>query len=277
MSTRGEWAGVLPENYYERVRDASGGVHAHESASSRANRQPEMSHAYDRPAVSRRQDVIDAAVALLRESGPAALTSINVAARLGITQPAIYRHIRDMDELTTLASRAVVADLSVAMMAVLEAPEGQWGDGTNFAQFANRIVDLIATQAYSFEVLDRWRFDGGELGIGIRSLLDLARDALAEVLEVQLRDNFGYDEPFDDAAITAQLTHAQLIVDDVIITTRLIRESTSADLNASAARLLSLRIFAGWYAYVHDLIRRCGLPTPTLDDDTLRVPVLAPW
>jgi len=225
--------------------------------------------------MGRRQDVIDAAVTILLESGPAALTSSNVAAQLGITQPAIYRHIRDMDELTTLASQAVVADLTIAMMQVLDAPDTQWGDGTHFTRFANRIVELIATREHSFEVLDRWRFDDGELGVGIRTLLDVGRDAIAEVLEEQWRHNFDYHAPFDADATTAQLTHAQLIEDDVIIGVRVMRQSTGPDRDASAARLLSLRIFAGWYAYNHDLTRRCGLPTPALGDDGLRVPVLS--
>lgn len=45
VSTRGEWAGVLPENYYEQVQDALGGVHGTESATSWSNRQPQMSPA----------------------------------------------------------------------------------------------------------------------------------------------------------------------------------------------------------------------------------------
>lgn len=228
--------------------------------------------------MNRRQDVIDAAVALLRESGPGALTSSNVAERLGVTQPAIYRHVSDMDELTTLASRAVVADLTVALMAALAAPESttKWGDGTHFTQFADRVVALIATQEHSFEVLDRWRFADGELGSGIRHLLDQGRDAIARLLEEQWRHNFDHDAPFDAESTQAQLAHAQLIEDDIILVARVIRQSTSPDILASSARLLSLRIFAGWYAYNLDLARRCGLPTPTLDDDTLRVPLLSP-
>jgi len=227
--------------------------------------------------VNRRQDVIDVAVSLLRESGPAVLTSSNVATRLGVTQPAIYRHIRDMDELTTLASEAVVAELTVAMMEALAAPETRWGDGTHLTQFGRRISELIATRMPSFEVLDRWRFDDGELGAGIRVLLALGRDAIAGVLEEQWRRNFEYGEPFDDATQRAQLAHAQLIEDDVIIVSRIIRESTDPEPAGGAARLIGLRIFGGWYAYNHDMTRRCGLPTPTLDDDTLRVPDLSDW
>ena len=70
--------------------------------------------------------MIAQATVLLRESGPSAVTSVNVAARLGVTQSAIYRHIRDMDELNDLASYAVVNELNSVMMAALSAPETTW-------------------------------------------------------------------------------------------------------------------------------------------------------
>lgn len=73
--------------------------------------------------VSRRDDVVIAATDLLRESGPAGLTSVSVAARLGLTQSAIYRHIRDMDELTTIASQTVVGELTSVMFAAVAEPE----------------------------------------------------------------------------------------------------------------------------------------------------------
>jgi AcrR family transcriptional regulator len=225
--------------------------------------------------VSRRQDVIDAAVALLRESGPAALTSTAVATRLGVTQPAIYRHITDMDELNELASQQVVAELTAAMMAALDAPEMPWGDGTHLFPFARRIVEVITTQGHSFEVLDRWRFDDGELGTGIRDMLELGCATIADFLERHWRYCYDYETPFDDATGHAQLAHARLIADDVIITTRIIRQSNSTDLVPTATRLFRLRIFAGWYAYNHDITRRCGLPTPSLGDRTLRVPDLS--
>lgn len=286
VSTRGEW----PACYRRMTTSKFGTRGAAYTAISLPPGEPIVNHgceagrhrlalarAYAPPAVNRRQDVIDAAVSLLRESGPAALTSNNVAARLGVTQPAIYRHIRGMDELVTLASQAVVAELTVAMTAALDAPETEWGDGTHLTQFGRRICELIATRTTSFEVLDRWRFDGGELGMGIRSLLDAGRGAIADVLEDQWRHNFAYTEPFDGATKNAQLAHAQLIEDDVIIVSRIIRESTAPQPDAEAARLLGLRIFSGWYAYVHDITRRCGLPAPRLDDDTLRVPDLSEW
>ncbi len=116
--------------------------------------------------------MIDAATALLRESGPTALTSVNVAARLGVTQSAIYRHIRDMDELTTLASHAVVRDLTTVMADAVAAPETTWGDGTHLEHFAKRLVPLISEHESAMRTIDRWQHDEGEFGDGIRAMLD---------------------------------------------------------------------------------------------------------
>ncbi len=123
--------------------------------------------------MARRDDVITEATALLRDSGPDALTSVNVAAQLGVTQSAIYRHIRDMDELTTIASNAVIAELGTVMIAAVASPETTWGTGTHVAHFAERIVALIGEHQQAFAVIDRWRYQNGELGTGISYWLNI--------------------------------------------------------------------------------------------------------
>ncbi|MGB0112000.1 MAG: helix-turn-helix domain-containing protein [Ilumatobacteraceae bacterium] len=226
--------------------------------------------------MNNRQDVIDAAIGLIRESGPAALTSGNVAARLGITQPAVYRHIDDMDELTTVASQAIVDELGQIMHDAVNAPETTWGEGTHFTQFAHRVVELMESTRHGFAVVDRWRFDDGELGVGIRNLLDLGSEMISAVLEDQWRHNVDHEQPFDDETKAIQMGHARVFLDDIIAVARVVRASPCPDVERNAVRLLSLRVFAGWYAYVHDMAHRFGVPAPELDGDMLRVPTLDP-
>jgi len=222
--------------------------------------------------VGRRDDVITEATALLREAGPSALTSVNVAARLGVTQSAIYRHIRDMDELNDLASYAVVNELNSVMMAALTASETSWGDGTHFAKFAERVVGLMDDHQQGLAVIDRWRYLDGVLGAGIRAGLDTGAQLVAGELEVAWRSGFSYDGDFDGAARAAQLAHAKLIIDDAVAVARGVGTGTAAQ-RRKVTRMLSLRFFAGWCGYVQEMNRRLGVATPLLGSPSLSSPV----
>jgi AcrR family transcriptional regulator len=221
--------------------------------------------------VGRRDDVIDAATSILRESGPAALTSVNVAARLGVTQSAIYRHIRDMEELTTIASHTVVGELTTVMIAAVSAPETEWGEGAHLEHFARRLVALIAEHESAFRTIDRWHHVEGELGDGIRRLLDLGTLLIASELESHWREDFEYETEFDPATSAAQLAHAGLVIDDVIAVVRTVHGAGPAQ-RRLAQRTLGLRLFTGWCGYVLELNSRLGLPIPALGGPTLSSP-----
>ena len=222
--------------------------------------------------MGRRDEVIAQATALLRESGPSAVTSVNVAARLGVTQSAIYRHIRDMDELNDLASYAVVNELNSVMVAALAAPETTWGDGTHIVQFAERVVGLMVDHQQGFAVIDRWRYLDGVLGAGIRSGLDTGAQLVAGELEIAWRSEFSYDGDFDGATRAAQLAHAKLIIDDVVVVARGVGNGTAAQ-RRKVTRMLGLRVFAGWCGYVQEMNRRLGVATPLLGSPSLSSPL----
>lgn len=171
-----------------------------------------------------RQDVIDAGTAILRESGPAALTSVAVAKRVGVTQPAIYRHVSGMDELTTLASHAVVGELTSILVAAATAPATTWGDGSHLRAFARQLVDLISDHQHAFATIERWRYDASELGEGIRSMLGMGAALICNEFEAAWRGDFRSDVEFDEATRATQLIHAELLIDDVVAAARLVRE-----------------------------------------------------
>ena len=215
--------------------------------------------------------MIEAATALLRESGPTALTSVNVAARLGMTQSAIYRHVRDMDELTTVASHAVVNDLTTVMAGTLAAPETTWGDGTHLEHFANRLVPLISEHESAMRTIDRWQHVEGELGDGIRAMLDGGAQLIAGELESHWRHDFEYDTPFDESTRAAQLAHARLMIDDVIAVARSVHDAGPIQ-RRMVARTLGLRLFTGWCGYVLEMNTRTHLPIPPLGGPKLSSP-----
>lgn len=219
--------------------------------------------------MGRRDDVISAATALLREQGPDALTSGNVAERLGVTQSAIYRHIVDMDELTRIASHTLVAELATVMVAAVASPDTTWGDGTHIIRFAGRLVDLMEQHGQAFATIDRWRDDDGELGEGLRNLLVFGRDLIAIELEKEWRDDFDYHDAFDNDVLAASRLHASLIIDDVIAVARWVRTSSN---QLDVIRLLSMRLFGGWCGYVLDVNRRLGLDTPVLGGPKMLAP-----
>jgi AcrR family transcriptional regulator len=227
--------------------------------------------------MGRRDYVIAEATALLRESGPNALTSVNVAARLGVTQSAIYRHIRDMDELTTLASHAVVGEVTQVMFEAVASPETTWGDGIHIARFAERLVGLIEQHEHAFSTIDRWRYDDGELGDGIRTLLGAGAELVAGELERAWRDVFDQHDPLTDSDRAAQLAHAKLIIDDVIAAARSVHVSNAAR-RRQAARTLGLRMFVGWCGYVQEMNSRHHLDLPVVGAPMMPSPVgTAPW
>lgn len=69
-----------------------------------------------------RAAIVEAAAALLRESGPAAVTTRGVAQRAGVQAPAIYRLFGDKDGLLEAVAEHVMADF-VARKAALAANE----------------------------------------------------------------------------------------------------------------------------------------------------------
>jgi len=227
--------------------------------------------------MGRRDAVIAEATAILRESGPIALTSVNVAARLCVTQPAIYRHIRDMDELTTLASNAVIGELTQVMFEAVTVPETTWGDGTHVAQFAERLVGLIERHEQAFSTIDRWRYDGGELGHGIRTLLGASAQLLAGELETAWRADFDRHDPLTDSAQAAQLAHAKLILDDVIAIARSVHLNTASQ-RRQIARTFELRLFAGWCGYIQEMNSRHHRDLPLVGVTPMSSPVgTSPW
>ena len=141
--------------------------------------------------MNRRQDVIDAAVALLQEGGPSALTTVAVAARLGITQSAIYRHVHNVDELATLASRQVVAAMQDRLRTAILGADMEWGGVGIVRKFADVIVGMMETDTKSFEIVDRWRYAEGALGAGIRDMLDEGSEFGCTIIESEWRKRYG--------------------------------------------------------------------------------------
>ena len=202
------------------------------------------------------------ATTILREEGPAALTSVNVAARIGVTQSAIYRHIVDMDELSGIASRIVVSELAAMLNSILLAPDVNFDDLDGILELSKKIVRVMANDRQAFEVIDRWRFADGTLGDGIRELLAASRDLVVFVLESEWRSEYDYADPLRPSVATVQRRHAELILDDVIAIARFVRQSDDHD---DVARVLQLRIVTAWTAYVVDMQTRLDRPLPDID------------
>jgi AcrR family transcriptional regulator len=56
--------------------------------------------------------IVDAALVLLDDEGLDQLTTIKLARRLGVTQPALYGHVRGLDELRSLVAAKGAQELS---------------------------------------------------------------------------------------------------------------------------------------------------------------------
>ena len=219
------------------------------------------------PKPKRREQAIRHAADLLREGGPSALTSVAVAERMGITQSAVYRHISDMDELSSLAANVLVEELNGVLARALLDPNVDWEHADDVDRLCRALIDVAVANSRSFAVVDQWRFVGGSLGIGIEKIVEQGRDVVAVLLESRWRIRFGYEPKLRAAERVCLLHHAQAVHDDGHAIARLARSSPfdpqlSID---EIADILKYRIIAGWSSFVIDMNERVGLPFPKID------------
>lgn len=215
--------------------------------------------------MSRRDEAVEHAADLLREGGPDALTSVAVAARLGLTQSAVYRHIRDMDELSALAAEVVVAELVASLHDILLDPTIDWERLDDIDRLCGVLVASMVANSRSFTVVDRWRFVDGPLGIGIRRVIQDGIELIGSVLEMRWRAEFGGDGAvIGSVGRTAIEAHAVALHDDGHAIARLVREPNSRLGPAAVAQVLRNRMIAGWSAFVIDMNDLHGLAFPAI-------------
>lgn len=215
---------------------------------------------------SRRQQAIAHAADLLRENGPDALTSVAVAERMGVTQPAVYRHVRNMDELSALAAEVVVAELNQSLRDLMFDPKMDWEEINDVSRLCRDLVDQAVRNQQSFEVVARWRFVDGQLGTGIRKFIEEGCELIATLLVSRWRIEFGYESPLDEQDRAAVVAHARAIHDDWHGVARLADSPLLAPLElADVAVIMQHRIVAGWASFVIDMNERVGLPFPQID------------
>lgn len=95
----------------------------------------------------RQQDLINAAMAIAAEDGFNRLTIRNIAAKIGVTEPAVYRHFRSKLELM----QAIMEDLQAAIaphFAALGSGEGSLKERLS-AFIAGLFSALTSQQAYA--------------------------------------------------------------------------------------------------------------------------------
>lgn len=219
------------------------------------------------PTPSRRDQAIAHAADLLREGGPNALTSVAVAERLGVTQSAVYRHIRNMDELSALAAGVLIEELNAVLGEALLDPSLDWEHIDDVGRLCRSLVDIMVVNSRAFAVVDQWRFVGGALGLGIEQVVADVIDIVAALLESRWRIEFHHQSPLSSTDATALRRHAQAMHDDGHAIARLAR-SQPTDLDIEAiGDMLKYRLLAGWASFVIDMNERVGLPFPHIDLD----------
>jgi len=69
--------------------------------------------------------VVNAAVGLVDEQGPGALTLAAVARRTGVATPSLYKHVRSVEALQQKVSARVTAELASALSAAIAGRSGE--------------------------------------------------------------------------------------------------------------------------------------------------------
>ncbi len=218
------------------------------------------------PRLSRRDQAIGHAADLLRELGPTGLTSVAVAKRMGITQPAVYRHVRNMGELKSLAARQVVAGLTTSLHDIVFDQSIDWDQIDHVDRLCRDLITVAHQNQESFNVVTRWRFGDGPLGIGIRSVIAESCDLIVALMESRWRIEFGYEGPLGDEEQLAQRHHAEALYDDTLALMQVAFSTDPGLIDLDAiAKVFQHRFIAGWVSYVIDMNERTDLPYPMID------------
>ncbi len=216
-----------------------------------------------------RDDVIAAGADLLREGGPDALTTVAVAERLGITQSAIYRHVDSVDELLKLSAERVADDLRSLLTTVRPPKPSAIAPRDEMIGIADGLVAAMVDDAHAFEIVDRWRYDDGPLGEGIRTYLEESFDLLAVIVEERWRRNASYTGPLTRPLQRVLREHARFLHSDLTDVAAIVRRGRYPGGRAAIAELLAIRLRIHAIAVTVDLNHRLGLPPPLLDNNPI--------
>lgn len=77
------------------------------------------------PARTGREQIVDAARALLEEGGVEAVTMAAVAERVGVRSPSLYKHVRDRGDLLALVVAATIDDATARLEALRDPDAGR--------------------------------------------------------------------------------------------------------------------------------------------------------
>jgi AcrR family transcriptional regulator len=124
--------------------------------------------------------VVDAAIALVDERGPGALTLANVAARTGVAAPSLYKHVDSLAALRSLVSLRILGEVAdTAADAIL----GRSGDDAVAAL-------MLAYHTYATQHPNRYALFAQQPGDDAR--LAAAGQQLADIVLAVLR-GYGID------------------------------------------------------------------------------------
>lgn len=169
----------------------------------------------------RREQLISHAADLLREGGPRALTSVVVAERMGVTQPAVYRHVRDMEELSALAADVAVADLDATLRRLLLDSTIDWTSPDHVEAVSRDLVEQAVRNQDLFDTIARFRYSDGALGDGIRNVINADSMLIELLLETRWRDETGQTTRLDAQQRAVLSAHAMAMHDDAHTVARL--------------------------------------------------------
>ncbi|HEY8527169.1 MAG TPA: TetR/AcrR family transcriptional regulator [Acidimicrobiales bacterium] len=147
----------------------------------------------------RRTALIDAAAAIVTESGVDAVTMDSVAARAGVSRPLVYKHFANRHELLAELYRREAAELDAAIVASVEQAEGF---ENKMRAMIRAVLEAVTTHGPLFTPLARAgvrddRFRAEQRRRDRRTVRFFARLAMAE---------YGIDEPEATAATAVLLT-----------------------------------------------------------------------
>jgi AcrR family transcriptional regulator len=94
--------------------------------------------------VSRRDEILDKAAAVLEEQGLEALTMRELAGRMGIRAPSLYKHVRDKDDIIAGLQERALVDMAQHLGAAEPGLPALAGAYRSWARANPRLYELVS-------------------------------------------------------------------------------------------------------------------------------------
>jgi AcrR family transcriptional regulator len=97
----------------------------------------------------RQQQIVDAAIRIIADNGIQSLTTKRLAAEIGVTEPALYRHFKNKQEIL----QTIISYFKITMMPVLQKLRSSQPEAECIVTFVKEHFQLLESKPYLAKII----------------------------------------------------------------------------------------------------------------------------